>query len=638
MATKDKLINLEDLKVLSDHVEGEVTDLKSDLSEIIDAPENIIDYNLSNFKQFTNYTGTYTATSDGFTFSKGESANYQIGLFFPVIVGHTYKLSYHVSSGASAQSYVMRNADYPNKLSTYVPEYAYNDNYASESGHDYTVTFTAVTNPECVLAFRISYSAPTDFTLTNLICVDTTENVKVYSEVLPFATNAKRGAVVVGNGLSISGEGVLTIDSSTTQKINKIETDVDLIKTVAVQKFYSVNVLDVSSESFGRSTSGQNWDDSLSIAYNENNGFRATISEYLNLRWWYLLETQSGKTYDVSCETSGMNSGCTLKIMKNYNAPAYPYEYSEDYVVTTLTDDGNGKYTGSFTANSDQYMFVIYKRYDSRDLTVTNVKCTDQDDVERYEMKIADSGSVGGIRIGSGLSVTENGIMSVDKTANIPTKYDGREFCVFNKCLCIGDSLTQGVFNHNEGGSNQTVVISKYSYPSILAKMSGVETTNLGNGGYTSEEWYSLHENDDLSGHDVCIISLGTNDATKALSSGTTQSWIQSIITKVKSQNKGIKIFVSNLLPAMKYNTQAYTDVNNYIAAVVQANTDCYLLDMTQYSACKRETSYAQEHLTAIGYRQEAEEFMNYIGYIMQWNKSDFRNVQFAGTDYDWDD
>ena len=34
MATKDKIVNLEDLKVLSDHVEGEVTDLKSDLNTI----------------------------------------------------------------------------------------------------------------------------------------------------------------------------------------------------------------------------------------------------------------------------------------------------------------------------------------------------------------------------------------------------------------------------------------------------------------------------------------------------------------------------------------------------------------------------------------------------------------------------
>lgn len=37
MATKDKLINLEDLKVLSDHVEGEVTDLKSDLDNYVTA-------------------------------------------------------------------------------------------------------------------------------------------------------------------------------------------------------------------------------------------------------------------------------------------------------------------------------------------------------------------------------------------------------------------------------------------------------------------------------------------------------------------------------------------------------------------------------------------------------------------------
>ena len=43
MATKDKIVNLEDLKVLSDHVEGEVTDLKSDLngvSEITGAESN----------------------------------------------------------------------------------------------------------------------------------------------------------------------------------------------------------------------------------------------------------------------------------------------------------------------------------------------------------------------------------------------------------------------------------------------------------------------------------------------------------------------------------------------------------------------------------------------------------------------
>ena len=43
MATKDKLINLEDLKVLSDHVEGEVSDLKSDLSDISEITDNLFD-------------------------------------------------------------------------------------------------------------------------------------------------------------------------------------------------------------------------------------------------------------------------------------------------------------------------------------------------------------------------------------------------------------------------------------------------------------------------------------------------------------------------------------------------------------------------------------------------------------------
>lgn len=48
MATKDKIVNLEDLKVLSDHVEGEVTDLKSDLNE-----QQIKDFD--NFARESNY-------------------------------------------------------------------------------------------------------------------------------------------------------------------------------------------------------------------------------------------------------------------------------------------------------------------------------------------------------------------------------------------------------------------------------------------------------------------------------------------------------------------------------------------------------------------------------------------------------
>lgn len=64
MATKDKLINLEDLKVLSDHVEGEVTDLKSDLSEITTEVNSVnIFTGYTETGRFDNTTGDEVATT-----------------------------------------------------------------------------------------------------------------------------------------------------------------------------------------------------------------------------------------------------------------------------------------------------------------------------------------------------------------------------------------------------------------------------------------------------------------------------------------------------------------------------------------------------------------------------------------------
>lgn len=419
----------------------QIADLKKSieyLSAIIQSGidfHNVIDTDSDNYRKFTaGYSADYTETESGFIFKKNASATYDFGLFFPVVVGHDYKLSYHVERGASTNTYVMYNANYPSKLTSIIPEYALNTSFASTVGNDYEINFSGYSKPECCLAFKINYQAQTHFEVSNLVCIDVTTGATVKPSAIPIASGT----------------------------------------------------------------------------------------------------------------------------------------------------------------------------------------------------------SVGGIKVGSGLEIND-GTLSVVGTTK-PTQYNGFEFGMFNKCLCIGDSLTQGEFNHNEGGSNQTATISKYSYPTQLQKISGVQTTNLGNGGYTSEDWYTAHENDNLSGYDVAIISLGTNDAAKGLNSGTTQTWLQSIITKLKNENTGIKIFVSNLLPAMKYNTQPYTDVQNYISAVCSVNTDTWLLDMTQYSECKRNTAYAQEHLTALGYVQEAKELNNYISYIINGNKADFKWVQFIGTNYSWND
>ena len=86
---------------------------------------------------------------------------------------------------------------------------------------------------------------------------------------------------------------------------------------------------------------------------------------------------------------------------------------------------------------------------------------------------------------------------------------------MFNKCICIGDSLTEGTFNRNEDGTMHYISFGKYSYPTFLSKLTGIEVTNLGNAGLTSAEWYNRHKEDDLSGYDIAIIQLGTNDAAR---------------------------------------------------------------------------------------------------------------------------
>ena len=45
----------------------------------------------------------------------------------------------------------------------------------------------------------------------------------------------------------------------------------------------------------------------------------------------------------------------------------------------------------------------------------------------------------------------KNTILAVD--VENPCDYNGDEITVFSKIICIGDSITQGTFNHNEGGT-----------------------------------------------------------------------------------------------------------------------------------------------------------------------------------------
>ena len=123
--------------------------------------------------------------------------------------------------------------------------------------------------------------------------------------------------------------------------------------------------------------------------------------------------------------------------------------------------------------------------------------------------------------------------VSIDSSVDTPCDYDGHEISIFNKILCVGDSLTEGTFNHLDSGTTQYVTYSKYAYPKYLQKLTGVDVTNLGHGGQSSVQWYNTEKNNDLSGYDCAIIQLGVNDVGQYTTFGVdTQTAFTNIINK----------------------------------------------------------------------------------------------------------
>lgn len=205
---------------------------------------------------------------------------------------------------------------------------------------------------------------------------------------------------------------------------------------------------------------------------------------------------------------------------------------------------------------------------------------------------------------------------------------------VFNKILCIGDSLTQGQCEYNEDGTNHEFT-SAYSYPSALAAITGKMTTNKGDAGETTKTWWELHKDDaDYSGHDACIIGLGRNDyvPSKATTSEERHTYMANIINKVRSENPQIKIFVATML---NYYKGAEADAVNADMRDIATQNGCYLLDISRYGQLVGGVDN-KSHLTAVGYYKLAEYYFNYISSIVHANPNDFSNIQFIGTNHSY--
>lgn len=304
---------------------------------------------------------------------------------------------------------------------------------------------------------------------------------------------------------------------------------------------------------------------------------------------------------------------------------------------TELTADSSGKYKVSFNLGAYNYNALgklylgYYLRYNQTTAVNIKVSAFENGDTERTLINIDAIQDLGF----DNLSETLVSAIGSDS----PTTYNGKQIATFNKGVAIGDSLTAGVFNHNEGGTNAYITNSAFAYPAKLEQLCGIDMTNLGNGGYTSDQWWTAHENDDLSGYQFAIIQLGVNDAIQY--SGWTQTSITAftnIINKVLTANNGIFVFVSTIIPATSYTGTAYDDVSDGIRNLVESinNDHVILLDMSEYGNTADEAGYNNGHLSALGYERLALDYISYISYVIAQNPVLFRYIQFIGTNHSY--
>ena len=224
-----------------------------------------------------------------------------------------------------------------------------------------------------------------------------------------------------------------------------------------------------------------------------------------------------------------------------------------------------------------------------------------------------------------------------------PCDYAELTVGVFNKCVFIGNSLTYGTFNMDDGASYGSVtspqeLADKYSYPSQFKKITGIDIINLGVAGATSVSWYNSHSDYNYSGCDMAIIHLGVNDAAFKVSDTDTKAALVNIINSLKLSVKNIKIFLCTIIPA--YSNVEQTGYRQKSEVIRELYNEKYkedinvvLLDLEKYGHTKAYTSYTSGHLSALGYYVLARDIARYISWHIDNNLRDYRFIQFIGND-----
>lgn len=232
---------------------------------------------------------------------------------------------------------------------------------------------------------------------------------------------------------------------------------------------------------------------------------------------------------------------------------------------------------------------------------------------------------------------------TITKPEVAPTDYIGRDMSTFRKVCCIGDSLTAGAFNV-PGGT--LVRHDEYSYPTFLAKISGTDVVNMGDSGESAVSWWNTYKDDArLSDIDCAIIQLGVNDPIDTWDTLTNPALIN-IVNKLKANNTGIIIFFAGIINGKSYpcaiSTETYYAKDQKLRTLYESewasDDQVFFIDWAKWGHLRdlkseiytdANDNYNNGHLSAYGYNRLAQDYYNYIGWIMHNDDQKFSGIQF---------
>lgn len=231
-------------------------------------------------------------------------------------------------------------------------------------------------------------------------------------------------------------------------------------------------------------------------------------------------------------------------------------------------------------------------------------------------------------------------------------------FSSFIKFGVIGDSLASGECYSNEDGSDSGIDLYQYSWGQFIARRFGMECVNFSKGGMSTRNWLANSQGLTklLKSENLCnayIIGLGVNDANKL---GT--DYLGTIDDIKEDYNENSDTFygnygriignVFNIAPKAKIfvltmprGDEIYTLYNDAIREIANHFDNVYLIDLfnsvlSEYISGFIVNNKREGHYNAMAYNYMATLIFNEISNYMYDNYSEFNQIEFINTDYEY--